>query len=66
MGKTNKNKWFISLMVLIGMMIGMAISYSTEIIIFNRFETEKINNAENNFTYEDLQRYAKGSNQMGE
>ena len=70
MDKTRKNKWFISLMVGIGMVIGMTISsLINEIIVINKFEKEKITNADNNIKYEDLRRYAKGSHtisSMGE
>lgn len=66
MVKINKYKWIIAIMILIGMMIGMAISFTTEIIIFNRIEKEKITDTEMNITYGDLQKYAKGSHTMGE
>lgn len=66
MNKTIKNRWFISLMICVGIIIGLAIAYTTEIIVFKKFETEKITNADNNIKYEDLQRYAKGSHTVGE
>ena len=65
MDNINKNRWFISLMICIGIMMGLAIAYTTEIVILKNMES-KINETEMNITYGDLQRYAKGSHQMGE